>query len=182
MKTNKSSTICHLVAESFSAFLDRSLPASVELDIARHLDNCPECFHRLESMKSLIVDLRQLDTVEAASELAWSVKREVRRFARREETRPLLRPLPFLASAATAAVLLVIISIQGGPEESSIGRTGSQSSDLQTTQNTRLERYVLPGQVGEDNVPGLFEQQAAVEDTSNLREPSRIRGARAVRF
>lgn len=182
MKANKSSTICHLVAESFSAFLDRSLPASVELDIARHLEDCPECFHRLESMKSLIVDLRQLDTVEAASELAWSVKREVRRFARKEETRPLLRPFPFLASAATAAILLVIVSIQGGPEESSIDRTGSQSAYPQMAESTRLERYVLPTQVGEDNVPGLFEQQAAVEDTSNIREPSRIRGARAVRF
>ncbi len=182
MKANKSSTLCHLVTESFSAYLDRSLPAAVELDIARHLDDCPECFHRLESMKSLIADLRQLDTVEAAPELAWSVKREVRRLVRREENRPLLRPFPFLASAATAAALLVIVSIQGGMEESSIDRAGSQSADLQAAQSTRFERYVLPAQVGQDNIPGLFEQQAAVEDTSNRREPSRIRGARAVRF
>ena len=182
MKTNKSSTICHLVAESFSAYLDRSLPATVELDISRHLDNCPECFSRLDSMKNLIADLRQLDSVEAASELAWSVKREVRRLASREEMQPLLRPYPFLASAAAAAILLVVVSIQGGSEESSIGPTGSQSTDLQTADNARLERYVLPGQVGEDNVPGLFEQQAAIEDTSNIREPSRTRGARAVRF
>jgi len=182
MKTNKTSTLCHLVTESFSAYLDRSLPATVELDLARHLDNCPECFHKLESVKSLIADLNQLDTVETAPELAWSVKREVRRLAHREENRPLLRPFPFLASAAIAAATLVIVINHGGMERSSIDRTGSQSVDLQAAESTRLERYVLPVQVGEDNVPGLFDQQAAVEDTSKRREPSRIRGARAVRF
>ena len=76
----------------------------------------------------------------------------------------------------------MIVINHGGMERSSIDRTGSQSVDLQAAESTRLERYVLPVQVGEDNVPGLFDQQAAVEDTSKRREPSRIRGARAVRF
>ena len=182
MKADKSTAFCQLVAESFSAYLDRSLPASVEQEISIHLDRCPECLQRLEGMKAVINGLGMLDGIEAAPELAWSIKKSVRRLARLEESRQVLRPLPFLASAALAASVLVLVSVGGGLEDSASGQRPAASSDTQVSQNTRWERYVLPAQVGEENVPGLFGQQAAAEDTSTRREPSRISGARAVRF
>ncbi|MCK4771982.1 MAG: zf-HC2 domain-containing protein [Candidatus Latescibacteria bacterium] len=182
MKVRRSSTFCELVAESFSAYLDRSLPASVEQEIAAHLDQCPECLQRLEEMKTLIADLYGLGGIEAAPELAWSVKRAVRRLAQRQADAPVLRPIPFLASAAAAAVVLVLVSVGSGPEDASLDQHAAGSSEMQVTQNPRWERYVLPAQVGEENVPSLFDQQAAAGDTSTIREPSRIRGARAVRF
>lgn len=182
MKVRDTSTYCQLVAESFSAYLDRSLPASVEQEITAHLDLCPDCLRRLEAVKAVIADLGRLGDVEAAPELAWSIKRAVRRLARQEEAKQVLRPLPFLASAALAASVLVLVSMGGGLVGSSPERQVAGPSESQFSQNPRWERYVLPAQVGEENASGLFGQQSAAEDTSTRQEPSRIRGARAVRF
>jgi len=170
------------VAESFSAYLDRSLPASVEQEIAAHLDQCPECRQRLESVKALVVDLKKLDGIEAGSELAWSVKRAVHRLARREASMPFVRLLPFLTSTVAAAILLIIVSLPARMGNSPAQRSVSASPEMQTAQSPRWERYVLPAQVGEDNAPVLFDQQAAAQDSAARREPSRIRGSRAVRF
>lgn len=183
MKVHDCAEYCDLVAESFSAYLDHSLPASLEGEIAAHLEECESCRLRLEGVVALIANLNGLGEVEAGTELGWSVKKAVHRYARRETSPTALRPLPFLASAAAAAVVLVIIGISGTDEMSPIPQSMLNPGSQQAEQSAQLDsRYVLPPLLEDLHSTGLIMPQVAETDTTSKREPSRLRGIRAVSF
>jgi predicted anti-sigma-YlaC factor YlaD len=173
--------MCDQYAELFTAYLDRSLPAHIERDVAEHLESCANCHDRLEDMKSLVIDLERLGTVEASPEMAWAIKRAVRREARREAEVLLLKPVPFLISAAAAAVLLVAISLPGeqvGPPLESGTSTGDE---LILSDSAQLEHFVLPPRLGEQYQSAAPYATASVTDSASTREPSRVLGL-PVRF
>ena len=172
---------CGYYVELFSAWLDRSLPAHLEREIAAHLEHCGACRTRLEGMKRLLSDLRRLGEVEAGPEAAWAVKRAVRRQAVREEMRGILRPAPFLLSAAAAAVLLVVV---GTTRERGIGSTPAERALAGQVETSPIQRYVLPPAVT-DRYPGSVEALEdairADQDSTGRRLPARIQGI-PVRF
>ncbi len=183
MNQSEKEALCGLVAESLSAYLDRSLPAPVERQIALHLEQCPACRRRLESMNALLADLQTLGEVEAGPELGWAIKRQIRRQARRERTRLLVRPVPFLASTAAAAAVFIIIGLGQGPERGLSVDSLTDQNLIQAGETPLWERrYVLPAQVDALNTPALADRAGAGEDSTAVRRPTRLTGVRAVSF
>jgi predicted anti-sigma-YlaC factor YlaD len=165
----------------FTAYLDRSLPAHIERDVAEHLESCTSCHDCLEDMKSLVVDLERLGAVEASPEMAWAIKRALRREARREAEASLLRPAPFLISAAAAAVLLVAVSLPGEQAGTPLEPGAPAGDELMLSESAQLEHFVLPPRLGEQYQSAAPYATASVTDSASTREPSRVLGL-PVRF
>ncbi|MFC1499888.1 anti-sigma factor family protein [Candidatus Zixiibacteriota bacterium] len=182
MRTSDEHGYCGLVTEVFSSYLDHSLSASLERDVAAHLEECVSCRHRLEGISSLITDLKKLNMIEAPHELSWSIKRAVHREARNERAFSLLRPFPFLASAAAAAIILVMAGFQGAAVPPTAGESPAQFETLSAIAQEQLQHYILPPQIGDLRGTGLFGDQVAMFDSTRIETPSRLPGARAVSF
>ncbi len=183
MKARESKEYCGLVAETFSAYLDRSLPASLEREISQHMEECEECRGRLEGVKALIVDLGRLGGEEAPTELGWSIKRVVGKQARREAATPIVRPIPFLTSAAAAAAALLVISLSGTGGTEPFQTSAIDPSTLQAEQPPVVEpQFALPAEMGAMQASPLLDNTMTANDSTSGRMPSRLRGARAVSF
>ncbi len=173
---------CGLVAEVLTSYLDHSLSASLERDVAAHLEECASCRHRLEGMAALIFDLKRLNSVDVPEEISWSIKRAVYRDARKDQVISLLRPVPFLTSAAAAAIILVVAGFSGGGTVPDSGGDQHPIETLSAMDQTQLQRYILPPQISDLQGAGLFENQLASLDTAQSETPVRLPGARAVSF
>ncbi len=183
MGQSENGAYCGLVAESLAAYLDRSLPAPVERQIASHLEACPDCRRRLTAMTALVRDLRCLGDIEAGPEMSWAIKRLIRREARRENARALIRPLPFLASAAAAAAVFVLLGLTSRPGLLPGSTPAPVPRMLQAEESPLWERrYALPAQVDELRSGTFAERQRAGSDSTATREPTRLHGIRAVSF
>lgn len=182
MKVRNSAQLCDLYAEMFTAYLDRSLPAHLERQLSEHIETCSECSGRLEGMKRLIAHLSAVGTPEASPELAWAIKRAVGREARREAEATLLKPLPFLVSAAAAAALLVAVSL---PSDRGVSKPFDSGAAMTlepgAAQSSRLENFVLPPRLGEGYRPAIPYATASRADTARASEASRVNGL-AIRF
>ncbi len=181
MKVRDTARLCELYSQMFTAYIDRSLPAHVERDLSEHLVECEECAARLEGMKRIVEDLSGLGTPEASPELAWAIKRAVRREARREEEVGMLKPLPFLISATAAAILLVAVSLPSDRAATPGGEGAPAGLDLSAMQATQLENFVLPPRLSGDFRSAVPYATASLSDTATSRKPSRVNGL-AVRF
>ncbi|MFC1628099.1 zf-HC2 domain-containing protein [Gemmatimonadota bacterium] len=173
---------CGLVSEVLSSYLDHSLSASLERDVAVHLEECVSCRNRLKGISLLLNDLKMLNIIDAPQELSWSIKRAVHREARREQAIPFLRPFPFLTSAAAAAIILVIAGFQGTVVSPDVGEAPATMETLAAVEQGLLQRYILPPQIGEFQGARLFDDQAALLDSTRSDAPIRLPGARAVSF
>jgi anti-sigma factor RsiW len=182
MRTRDENGYCGLVAEVLTSYLDHSLSASLERDVAAHLEECPACRRRLKGMTALIADLKKLDQADVPEEISWSIKRAVHREARKDSVLSILKPLPFLTSAAAAAIILVVTGLTGGKEVPAAGGDHQFYESLSVAEQTRLQRYILPPQIGDLEGTGLFENQLAEADTARSETPVRLPGARAVSF
>lgn len=182
MRTREENGYCSLVAEVLTSYLDHSLSASLERDVAAHLEECASCRHRLEGMSALIFDLKKLNSVDVPEELSWSIKRAVHREARKDRVITLLKPVPFLTSAAAAAIILVVAGFSGRGDVPVTGGDFERIETLSATDQTRIQRYILPPQIADLQGTGLFEDQLAPSDTSRSETPIRLPGARAVSF
>ena len=131
-------------------------------------------------MKSLLIDLDRLGSVEASPELAWAIKRAVRHEARREAEAFLLRPAPFLISAAAAAMLLVVVSLPGEQAGTPLESGAPARDEFMLSESAQLH-FVLPPRLGEQYQPAAPYATASVTDSATTREPSRILGL-PVRF
>ncbi len=77
----------HATAESLSAYLDRQL---VEPEVERleaHLEECQECHGRLQGLRRVVADLRQIESLDPPAELRRAV---ARRIALAHDREPLL--------------------------------------------------------------------------------------------
>ncbi len=182
MRTREENGYCGLVAEVLTSYLDHSLSASLERDVAAHLEECASCRRRLEGMSTLIFDLKMLNSVDVPEEISWSIKRAVHREARKDRVISLLKPVPFLTSAAAAAIILVVAGFSGGGTVPVTDGDNAPLETLSAVDQNRLQRYILPPQIGDLQGSGLFEDQLALADTSRSETPIRLPGARAVSF
>ncbi len=182
MRTRDEQGYCGLVSEVLSSYLDHSLSASLERDVATHLEECVSCRHRLEGISFLLTDLKKLNVIDAPQELSWSIKRAVHREARKEQAISLLKPFPFLASAAAAAIILVMVGFQGAAVSPSVGETTAPLETLSAVDQGQLQRYILPPQIGGFQGAGLYDDQVAMLDSTRSNAPIRLPGARAVSF
>jgi len=183
MNQHERTDYCGLVTESLSAYLDRSLPAPVERQIAEHLEECVACRRRLAGMNALLSDLQTLDRVEASPEVGWAIKRMIRREARRERARSVIRPLPFLVSSAAAAVLFILIGFGSATEQATGPVMLTEQTAIETAETPLWERrYVLPAQVGDPLGATVAGKSTTDTDSTVVHRPSRLTGARAVSF
>ena len=182
MRTSEEHGYCALVTEALSSYLDHSLSASLERDVSAHLEECVSCRHRLEGISILLSNLKQLNVIDAPQELSWSIKRAVHREARMEQAISFLRPLPFLASAAAAAIILVMAGFQGTAVSPAVGGSPASLETLAAVEQSQLQRYILPPQIGGFEGAGLFDDQIALGDSTSSNVPIRLPGARAVSF
>lgn len=182
MITRDAHGYCGLVAEVLSSYLDHSLSALLERDVAAHLEECASCRHRLEGVSSLIGDLKKLSEVDAPEELSWSVKRTIHREARREQAVSFLKPVPFLASAVAAAIILVMVGFQRAPVSPIYEEPSATLETLSSVAQTQLQRYILPPQIGGLQGSSLFDNQITLLDSTRVNSPVRLPGARAVSF
>ncbi|MFC1543861.1 anti-sigma factor family protein [Gemmatimonadota bacterium] len=179
MKVRDHSDLCGHYAGMFTAYLDRSLPAGVERELAEHLEGCPVCQNRLEGMRALVERLAQLGQVEAGPEVVWMVKRAIAREERRSRARGVLLPVPFLVSAAAAAALLVVVSLPSsrGPAPSpSVMNSTLEAGAIQQP----LENFVLPPRLGSGLQAAAASATASGMDT--IRTPAFRIPAIPVRF
>ncbi len=183
MKAREPKEYCGLVAETFSAYLDRSLPASLEREISQHMEECEECQNRLEGVKAIISDLGRLGDEEAPTELGWSIKRAVCKQARREAAASIVRPIPFLTSAAAAAAAILVISLSGTGGTEPFQTMAIDPSIMQAEQPPVTEpQFALPAEMGGMQASALLDNAITADDSTSGRMPSRLRGARAVSF
>jgi anti-sigma factor RsiW len=179
MKVRDREIGCEHYAELFTGYLDRSLPANVERDLAEHLDGCPGCRERLDGMRELVERLARLGEAEASPELAWMIKRVIHREAAGRRQPGGIRLFPFLASAMATAAVLVAVSLSlpetGDPAPGKSG-TGLEAS---TVQQAPLEHFVLPPRLG-DRLQAA-EAQATASGLDTARTPA-LRFTVPVRF
>jgi anti-sigma factor RsiW len=179
MKVRDHSELCGHYAGLFTAYLDRSLPADVERELTEHLEGCPDCQDRLEGMKTLVERLALLGQVEAGPEVAWMVKRAIGRQERRAQGRGLLRPVPFLVSAAAAATLLVVVNMPSDQEPTAPPTVMNSTLEAGAAQQP-LENFVLPPRLGSGLQSAEASATAAGMDT--IRTPAFRVPAIPIRF
>ncbi len=67
----------HASAEALSAYLDRQLVAREARELEEHLETCPQCHVRLESLRKVIDNLRSIHELPTPSTLQQAVVRRI---------------------------------------------------------------------------------------------------------
>lgn len=101
----------HARAESLSLYLDAALPAAERRQVENHLEACPECRHRLEGLRRVVVGLGRLPAAAPPEDLAARVGREIDLRGRRTRWSRLLGdgvPAPLLNSPPMHILALVL--------------------------------------------------------------------------
>lgn len=106
--------ICKLHGMFLSRYADRTLPASTQAAIERHLGVCPACQHRLAQYRLLDQILVAPAPIEAAPYL-WTRTRQQLADLRGQEPKGIfarLRPVLVPVAGAALAVLALVLGLQ----------------------------------------------------------------------
>ncbi len=97
---------CHRCQEQFTDYLERSLPARQQEQMAEHLRQCPDCAEELEAFRRAVTALRGLEVVAPPADLLARIKRAVA--AQAQPVTPRFRISWQHMSAVAAAAALVV--------------------------------------------------------------------------
>lgn len=109
-------------------YLDEALPEAERLEVARHIDQCPQCSAELERLESLIDQARELpESIGPRRDLWPEIEAQIAPHSVRPARKPFklfgfLRPQWAIVGAAAATAIVVMI-ISGPPEERAVTET-----------------------------------------------------------
>lgn len=67
----------HATVELLSAYIDRQLAGSEATRLEDHLERCDECHGRLEGLRGVVANLRQIEALDPPPELEMAVARRI---------------------------------------------------------------------------------------------------------
>jgi len=95
---------CDEVRELLSPYLDRELTSDEMTDIARHLEDCPECMHKSTIFGQLSRVIKHWEGIKASEEVKRKLMEKVRRDSTRQKAR---KTLPLMLMLLLAGALLL---------------------------------------------------------------------------